>query len=762
MRYDDEDGQRERRDRMNGIVPVRNDAPDGVLYGREAHDPEFDGGGFQFWDAVGVILSRKWLILALVVVGLALAAFLSLRATPMYRAVATIEIQREEMQIIEGAGVDQPSIADAEFMATQYELLQSRSLAERVAERLDLPSDERYANQALPRPARLQEAAGKILNGLRVSPEGRSRVVRVEYVSPNQYETSRIANAVVENFIQSNLERRYNTTAYAREFLEERLAATKIALEEKEQELVAYADEAGILDLSSGEQGGTSLDVTSIMSLNSELAAAESQRIQAEQVYREALTNPAVREIVDNETLRDLRQRRSELQAEYAEKLGTFKPEYPDMVRLQTRIDGLDAEIELERASILSALEGDYRAARAREESLRERVNELAETLQDERDRRIQYTILQREVDTNRSQYDALLQRMKEVSIASGIGSSQVSVVDEALPPSFPFEPSIPRTMIQALLLSLAAGVGLAFALNYIDDTIKTPEDLRNKLGLPVIGIIPKMAKKAQHVTDALGDPKSGVSEAYLSARTALDFSTSHGAPKSLLLTSTKPSEGKTSSTIALATAYARNGKQVLIIDADMRKPSFVIDKGQSIGLSGLLTNEVRLFEEVVRSNTPGLFLLPSGVVPPNPAELLSGPRLRAVIEEAEQHFDLVIVDSPPVLSFADAPVLGTVCEGALIVIESGSIRRPSVERTVNRLLESRTNLLGAILMKFDAKKAGYDYGYYYTAYGGAATAYVEDKSSKSSASRRKIRIEAADGEDVADGSKDPDHGQWS
>jgi capsular exopolysaccharide synthesis family protein len=753
----DRDGE-DRDHRMDGMVPARREPADGMLYAEELRDPDSHEEGFQFWEAVGIVLSRKWLILAIVIVGLAAAALLSLRTTPMYRAVATIEIQSEEIQIMEGAAVDQPTIADDEFMATQYELLRSRSLAERVAELLNLPSDERYADQSLPRPARLRQAAGKIVEGLRVAPEGRSRVVRVEFVSPHKYEAARIANAVVENFIESNLERRYNTTAYAREFLEERLAATKAALEEKEAELVAYAEEAGILDLSTGEQNAASLEVTSIMSLNSELAAAESQRIEAEQVYREALSNPAVREIMDNEVLRDLRSRRSELQSEYAEKLGVFKPEYPDMKRLQTRIDRLDAEIEAERASILSALEGDYRAALAREQSLRERVDELAETLQDERDRRIQYTILQREVDTNRSQYDALLQRMKEVSIASGIGSSQVSVVDEALPPNAPFEPNIPRTMIQALVLSLAAGVGLAFGLNYIDDTIKTPEDLRNKLGLPVIGIIPKMAKKSERVTDALSDPKSGVSEAYLSARTALDFSTSHGTPKSLLLTSTKPSEGKTSSTIALASAYAKNGHQVLIIDADMRKPSFVVDKGQSIGLSGLLTQDVQLVEQVVRSNTPGLYLLPSGVVPPNPAELLSGPRLRTVIEEAEAHFDFVIIDSPPILSFVDAPVLGTVCEGALIVIEAGSIRRPAVERTVNRLLESRTNLIGAILMKFDAKKAGYDYGYYYAAYGGAATAYVDDKGSKSGASRRKIRIEAAAAEEMDDR---PDREQW-
>ncbi|MEL7447219.1 MAG: polysaccharide biosynthesis tyrosine autokinase, partial [Pseudomonadota bacterium] len=592
----------------------------------------------------------------------------------------------------------------------------------------------------------LQQAAAIIVNGLQVSPEGRSRVVNVRFESPHQFETARIANAVVENFIESNLERRYNTTAYARKFLQERLTTTKATLEEKERELVSYAETEGILELATTENASTSLDVNSVVALNDELAKAESERISAQQLLGEAQNNAVAREMLESEDLRRLRERRSDLTAEYEEKRGVFKAEYPAMQQLKARMASVDAEMnevrETVRTSVVSALDGDYRAALAREQSLRERVEQLKAELQDQRNRRIQYTILQREVDTNRSQYDALLQRLKEVSIASGIGSSQVSVVDRALAPTFPFEPNVPRTLIQALILSLAAGIGLAFALNYIDDTIKTPADVRSKLGIAPIGIIPKIGKKSDRVVDALDDPKSTLSEAFLSARTALDFSTQNGTPKSLLLTSTRPGEGKTSSTISLARAYAKTGRTVLIIDGDMRKPSFVSDRDASIGLSGLLTTDQRLQDAVIQSSIEGLSLLPSGTVPPNPAELLSGARLRDLIEEAEGLFDLVIVDSPPVLSFADGPLLGSVCEGTLVVIQAGSVRRPAAERTISRMLESRSNLLGAILMRFDAKQAGYDYGYYYDAYG-TSTAYVESNGSDASA-RRKIRIEPA------------------
>ena len=745
MNYDNRGYPGQPGDTMGGIVPFRDDQAN-MLYPRELGYAEGPDDGFDFWGAVRVLLQRKWMILAITVVGLAAAFALTLRVEPLFKATSTIEIQREEVQIIEGAGVEPALVADAEYMATQYELLQSRSLAERVAEELNLPNDERYADQSQPRDTRLLEAASVIVGNLRVSPEGRSRVVNVQYISPYPTEAARISNALVESFIQSNLERKYNTTAYAREFLDERLATAKRALEESERSMVQYAEAQGILDIETGGENSASLDANSIISLNNELSEAESARIEAEQVYRATLERPNTRELVESNVLSNMRERRAALTADYQEMLGKFKPDYPDMVKLQTRIDAVNAEIDAETQGLTNALintlRADYEAAVAREDSLRTRVNELRTGLQEGRNQRIQYRILEREVDTNRSQYEALLQRSKEISIASGIGSSKVSVVDEALVPPLPFEPNLRRTMLQAFVLSFALGVGLAFALNYIDDTIKTPEDLRTKLNLAAIGVVPKLPGKKDIVVDELNDPKSQISEAFASARTALEFATVEGTPRSILVTSTRPGEGKTSTTISLATTFAKGGKNVLIIDADMRKPSFVIDTNKSIGLSGLLTGHDHVHDHVVASKTPGLSILPSGVVPPNPAELLSGPRLREIIEAAEQMFDVVIVDSPPVLSFTDSPRLGSIVEGALVVVQAGSIRTPAARRTVSRMFESRTNVLGAVLTKFDAKNAGYEYSYYYSSYGRQAYAYVENE--KKDKSRRKIMIESA------------------
>lgn len=762
MNYRDQGNSRDLADSNRGVVPFREADPSSVLYPYELGYDEAPAAQLSFWDIVRVILLRKWMILAIVIVGVASSIALTLREVPLYRATATMEVQQQEVQIFEGSGVGPSVVADATYMETQYKLLRSRLLAERVVEELGLVNDEKYANPNAPRDHRVLQAASRIVGGLRVSPAGRSRLVNVSFVSADRTEASRIANAVVETFIQTNIERKYNTTAFARDFLDERISVTKGLLEDSERELVRYAEEQGILDIGGGEGGVNTLDENSIVALNNELSTAESERIKAEQEYRSASESETYRELLDSATLERLRGQRAELTTDYQELLGQFKPDFPDMVRLQARIDAIDQDIQRESRAIINSLRADYDAAVAREQSLRDRVGELRSGLQDDRNRRIQYGILQREVETVRAQYQALLQRSKEVSIESGVGSSNVSMVDAALPPGRPFQPNLQRSAIQAVFMSLVFGVGLAFVLNFIDDTIKSPEDVKDKLSLPTIGVVPRVSNKKNAIVEELQEPKSRISEAFESARTALEFTTGSGAPKSLLVTSTRPGEGKTSTTLSLATVFAKGGKNVLIIDADMRKPSFMTDAKKSIGLSGLLTSNEALDQHIVQSKIDGLSILPSGVIPPNPAQLLSGPRLREIIEEAEEAFDIVVVDSPPVLSFTDSPRLGSVVEGALVVVQSGLIRTPSAQRTVSQLYESRTNLLGAVLTKFDAKKAGYEYSNYYSSYGYRAYASVEYNPKKQS--KRQVMIEARADEEVEtdDGPENDEPKRWS
>jgi len=706
----DDEGQ------AGGVVPYRSTSTAlQVIPNRaEAENVPIDRAG-QFWSILQTLMRRRWLILAVLVIGVGASTALTLLKTPLFRASATLEVQRQETQIIEGADVQPSNIADAEHMATQYALLKSRALAERVAEVLDLPADPRFAKQDHSRADRLAEATLYITKNLEVLPVSRSRVIEVRVQGPYSAETARIVNALAENFIEMNLERRYNATSYARNFLEERLQTTKTALEEAERKLINYSREEGILDLSSigGSEIGSSLDATSLMALNTSLAAAQNDRITAEQAYNEARDNAATREVLDSPAIQKLGERRSELTSDYQEKLGKFKPDYPEMLELTARIEAIDRDIAKERANIVGSLEAAYRAAVSREGALKLRVEELKGQVQDLRGRSVDYNILSREADTLRGQYDALLQRFKEVSIASGIGASQVSIVDRAEVPKLPFDPDLRSDLIRALVLSLAVAIGLALLLEYIDDTIKTPDDVKQKLGLAVIGTVPRL-KGRINVAAQLRDPKSAISEAFSSARTALQFATSSGAPRSILVTGIRPGEGKTSTTLSMAVSFANAGKRVLIVDADLRRPSFASAAGASVGLSGYLTQNVVLRNQVVPGAFDNVYLLPAGVIPPNPAELLSGPRFRELIEEAQEMFDLVIVDSAPVLDFADSPALSAVCDATILVLQAGNIRRPAALRTIDRLYEAKGYIVGAILTKFDARRADYAYGYNY------------------------------------------------
>lgn len=734
------DSSRDRRidlDAGGGVVPYRKAST--ALQLVEEDPYEAGDGASKFWSIFQTLLRRRWLILAVLVIGVSIAAALTLMRVPQYRASATLEVQRQQTQIIEGADVEPTTIADAEHMATQYELLKSRALAERVAEVLDLPADERFAEPEGSRSERLTEATDAVMKSIEVLPVSRSRIVEVRVHGPYPTETARIANSVAENFIEMNLERRYNATSYARRFLEERLATTKTSLEEAERKLNEYSRQQEILDLSSagGSELGSSLDASSLIAINAALTEAQQARIAAELKYIEARDNPSTRDFLDNEGIKVLRTKRSELVSEYEEKLSKFQPDWPEMKQLQARIDALDREIEAERVRFVGALQANFNSAVQAESALEQRVAELKGDVQNLRDRSVEYNILNREADTLRGQYDALLQRFKEVSIASGIGASQVSIVDRAEVPGLPFEPEMRSELIRAFILSLAVAIGLALLLEFIDDTIKTPEDIKSKLGIAVLGVVP-MLKGKPKVSDLLRDPRSPVSEAFSSVRTALQFSTSHGAPRTLLITGVRPAEGKTSSALSMAVAFANTGVRVLIVDADLRRPSFAAPAGSSIGLSGYLTQDVALRDHVVPGAFENVFLLPAGVIPPNPAELLSSAGISRLIEEASGQFDLVIFDSPPVLDFADAPSLSAACDATVLILQAGNIRRPAALRAISRLSEAQANIVGAILTKFDVRRAEYSYGYNYAySYG-----YNFDRKSIASEARKRRRIE--------------------
>ncbi|HJQ15648.1 MAG TPA: polysaccharide biosynthesis tyrosine autokinase [Allosphingosinicella sp.] len=673
-----------------------------------------------------IVSEWRWLVLGFIGVALAGAIIVSLLTTPQFRAVATLEINPPQVEIMQNQKGQAIVPNDNNFLATQYGLLRSRTLAERVVQQLNLASNPDFLNSDADRSTREKIAAGILTSNFAVEPVPTSRLVKISYSSPSPDLAARIANSFADSFINTNLERRYQASSYAREFLQNQISKVKNELEKSERLLVAYAQQQGIINTAKSEpEGGRggdadSLTGASLVSINEALAGAQTKRIVAEQAYRQALSVGNTSDVTQGTS--PLRTTRAQLEAEYQQKLSSFKPDYPDMVRLKAQIEGLDKQIARESGTLTSSriatALADYRAAAASERELQVRVNQLKGDVLDLRGRSIRYTILQREVDTNRSLYDALLQRYKEIGVAGGIGTNQVSVVDRAEAPGWPYKPNLSFNLAVGLLLGVIGGVGAAIALEFVNDTVKTPDDVRDKLGLASLGVIPR--KQGQNsLAEELSDQSSEISEAYFSLRTSLQFSTDSGAPKSLLITSTRPAEGKSSTTLALAQNFARLGNRVLLIDADLRKPAFTTGSEPSEGLSKLLTNQDALRAHVLKTQFENLWLVPCGPLPPNPAELLASPRLRALINEAASHFDMVIVDGPPVLGLADAPLLSGACRATLLVVESGKTRTPAVIDAINRLRSAGSHIIGAVLTKYRHRVGNYGYNYEPYRYGG-------------------------------------------
>ncbi|GGA34197.1 GumC family protein [Sphingomonas psychrolutea] len=703
-------------------------------------------------EALRVLGKWRWLIAGIVGAALIIGIVSTMLTSKRYQATAQVELALQEINLgpgKDGTGAESQVMRDPQFMGTQIGLLRSRDLAERVARSLDGASRAKFAPNAGNPAAQIAAATAAIAGGLRIDVVTGSRLINITYESGDPALAANVANAVADNYIASNLERKYESSAFARKFLEQRLTQTKAALEKSERDLVEYAGREKIVmvgggaDQGGGKDGGESLEGSTLTSLNAALATAQAERIAAEQKYRSEGASAGQSAAITSPAVNSLKSERAKLQVDFQEKLGTFKPDYPEMVALKTRMRELDQQIARAQGeitgSVTNSYAGEYRAALGREQQLRARVAQLTTGVLDLRNRQIQYNILSREVDTNRSLYDGLLQRFKQVSVAGGVGASQVSIVDRALVPGGPFAPNLRNNLLVSLLIGFMIGAGVAFAIEFVDDTIKNPDDVRNRLNLTLLGVVPSVAK-GMTMLEALDDPSSAQSEAYLSTRTAIKFTTAGGAPKSLLVTSSQAAEGKSSSCFAIARGFARLGESVLLIDADMRKPSFSVPTGaEGAGLSSLLASTDDLRKHITQTSVPNLFLLPSGPIPPNPVELLGGMRLREVLAEAEGIFDIVIFDSPPVMGLADAPILASVVDASIFVVQAGRIRRPAALRALARLEQAGARVVGGVITKFDLKGASYGYGYGY----GYGYSYGQKQiKSVEAGARRQISIE--------------------
>lgn len=710
----------------NLVTSNVREAPDRELVEVEGPSPLFQ----LYW----LMFRRKWAILACITVALLIGATLTLLATPLFTATSTLEIAREVENVTGIEGVtEQVSAQDREFYQTQYGLLRSNSLARSVAEELNLAENPQFleayglnesgsifgrtpSGQMTPqeRTLRLDQAERILLGSISVVPPQSSRLVELRFTSPDPQFSAQVVNAWVENFMQQSLDRRFGSASFARDFLERRLEQVRQRLEGAERQLVAYATQQGIVSINTGtgdENGRNEMSLTgnTLALLNSQLAQASADRILAQSRLQQA--GGASQEALANPAISALRQRRAEAAGEYSRLLIDYEPGFPQARALQSQIQSLDRDIAREEGRVSSSIQQAYRAAVERENALQSRVAQLTGDVLNLRQRSIQYNIYQRDVDTSRSLYEGLLQRYKEIGIAGGVGRNNIAVVDAAKPPRFPSSPNLMLNMLLSLIFGIMAGLAAAFALEQIDEGISDPDEVASKLGLSLLGVVGK--EKYPDLTDALADPKSSISEAYIAVRTALEFSSAHGAPRMIAVTSSRAAEGKTTSSIALATVLARLGKEVLLVDGDMRNPSLHgrLRLSNKQGLSNFLSGKANLDDVVQATDREGLRVVTSGPIPPNAAELLSAENLPAFTAAVMARFDYLIFDTPPVLGLADAPLIASAVEGVVFVIEARQTKKRVAGRAIARLRGARSHLLGGILTKFDPSQSYYGYG---------------------------------------------------
>lgn len=692
----------------------------------------------------------KWWIITVFFISVIIALLFTALQTPLYQAQLTLEIDDDNPASFSlGSGLLNASGNNKDFYQTQFEILKSRSLTDKVIEDLKLTEPEDVKKQASSKSqlTKLLEDirgwlgktddsidtsnknvpyADVILKNFSVTPVKNSAIVTLSYVDKDPKQAQAIVNSYAKNYIQLNLERRKNSSANSDSFLKKELADAKNKLETSEQKLIDFAKRESIIQLSADSKSADSLESQTVISLNIALAEAEKDRIAANARLEQAQYMGASK-LLEDPTIQQLKNQSAKLQSDYQEKLQIYKPEYPLMLQLQSQINEINLQIQNASNKVTNtvskALKAEADAAKQRESELRNKLAKQQSNLLAYRDKSIDYNLLQRDVETNRKIYEALFERSKEFEISSGLGKNNVSIVDPALVPNKPFKPNAPLNVALGGVLGLFLGILSSFLFEFVNDKVRTSDELEKLTSLPILGIIPRMrgtgldADIKRAMISNL-DPTSAVAEAFRFMTTMLMFATRTGLPHTLNITSALPSEAKSSTCVNLATSLGQMGKRVLLIDADLRKPTahqrFKLDN--TVGLSSYLTYQAELEEAVQDTNIKNVQLLTAGPIPPNPVELLASDRLETLLGLAPEFFDVIIFDSPPTIGLSDAFILSNRVNATILVAASGQARRRIILDTLKRLRRANANLIGVIFTKVKGKAGhgyGYGYGYY-------------------------------------------------
>lgn len=741
--------------------------------------------GFNFLDYWRIIKKRRWMILTIIVVVTTIVTIWTFRQIPFYRASTTIQVDPPSTELLNFKDIINQETNDVENMQTQTRVLNSKALAMRVVEQLDLVHDPAFGGKVSPalshaatgaasapiQPVEngtapsppddpvVKGMAGRVRGGLQINPVGQARILELSYISSDPKLAARLVNAYANAYIDFSMESRYNATQRASDWLMKQSLDLKSKLEKSETALAEYAQKSGIIFLDQtpsgqGDKGGGGQNTVmqQLGSLNDELTKSQSERIRIEALYRQVHSSSGVEITLFRESplIKALNEQLIKVSQQYAEMSAKFEPGWPALGELKSQIDLLDRQIEEEKKRIIKTIDTDYFSALSRERSFKQAFEQQKLVANELNDKQIHYNILKREVDTNRQLYDGLLQRLKEASVSAGLKGTNIRVLDAAEVPGAPFIPDNRRNITMGFIVSILSGLGVAFLLEYVDRTVKTPEQTERHLKLPSLAMIPmlsaagsrklltsgsKIEKDKSHVVDLISHTsvKSLISEAFRALRTSVLLSTNGRPPRSILVTSPGPGEGKSVTAVNLAITLAQTGAKVLIVDVDMRRPRlqkiFEIPK-ENPGFSAYLSGNTKLVPLIVETQVPNLYVIPAGATPPNPSELIGSNLMRQSIDLLTGHFDYVVIDSPPVMSVTDPTILSTLVEGVVLVLHGGKTNRDMAARAAQRLKDVGARIFGTVLNNVDMKSPDYDYyyhQYYYYSY------YADEKDKKGS-----------------------------
>ncbi|MCX5811379.1 MAG: polysaccharide biosynthesis tyrosine autokinase [Proteobacteria bacterium] len=674
--------------------------------------------------------------------------------TPIYKATSRILIEREAPKFLNMQELLPVDASSTEFYQTQYKILQSRSLALKVIRFLNLSQNKIFnpnaSEKISPQDKKDLERrlVGNILGNLKIEPIRNSRLVDINFENKDPELAANITNAVVNNYILQGMEWKTTTSSEAKDFLTKQIEEQRIRLEESEQALQGYKEKYGIVQLTqtTGQKESENIAMQRLSGLTSSFIQAQTARLEAESKNREVqdllskgASYESIPQINNSYLVQRLRENEAKLTAQVSELSQKYGEKHPRMIQLKQEIDSMRQKIKDEAKQVLSSIKNEYAIARAREASARGALEGQKTETQKLSERSIQYGVLLREVEKNRELYENILKRLKETSVTQELGTTNVRVVDVAEVPRSSARPKKMQNIMLSIIVGLFMGIGLAFFLEYLDNTIKTPDDIKKYLGVPNLAIIPAInfeEEVGEHVKQASlivhHKPKSTISEAFRSLRTAILFSFPENPPKIILVTSIVPQEGKSFIAVNTALIMAHAGDSVLLIDADLRRPSInkLLSFDNLKGLSNIIVGE----EANIRPSAihDKLSVITSGPIPPNPAELLGSKRMEETIEKYKGLYDKIIIDSPPVSSVTDALVLSRLADGIIFVVHGGKTTKEMGMRGIGQLQGVNARVLGAVLNNIDIDKSGYYYySHYYSHY--YKNYYVEDDDKKRS-----------------------------